>query len=100
MDLECCAGFYAEGDHSAADFYGLECAWKNVAGAEKVRSFSGDQDVPGANGYAHFSAGRGVAQGNFDFAGSVIERDAHDAVGGTVLDHDRGENIFKSGGVG
>src|SRR5258708_978194 len=100
VDLECCAGFYAEGDHCAAGFYGLECARKNVAGAEKVRSFGGDEDVPGANGYAHFSAGRGVAQGNFDFAGSVIERHAHDAVGGTMFDHNRRENIFEAGGVG
>ena len=30
----------------------------------------------------------------------MIERDAHDAVGGTVFDNDRGENIFEAGGVG
>jgi len=30
----------------------------------------------------------------------VIERDAHDAIGGTKIDNDRGEDIFKAGSVG
>src|SRR6266852_5633248 len=85
VDLECCAGPYAEGGHCAAGFEGLECAGKNVAGAEEVRRFGGDEDVAGANGYADFAAGLGVAEGDFDFAGRVIERDAHHSVGGAVL---------------
>jgi len=100
VDLKTSAGFYTQGDHCAAGFDGFDSTGQNIACAEEVRGFGGDEDVAGANGYAHFCAGRGVTQGNFDFAGGVIERDAHDAVGGQVFDDDRGENIFKTGGVG
>ena len=100
VDQKSCACFYAEGDHGAPDFHGFDGAGKDVAGAEEMRGFGGDEDVSGADGYADFRAGGGVAEGNFDFAGGVIERDTHDAVGGAVFDDNRGENVFETGGVG
>src|SRR3984957_520356 len=100
VNLKDGAGFYADGDHGAAGFEGFDDAGKNVAGAEEVRCLGGYEDVAGADGASHFAAGLAVAQGDFDFAGGVIERDAHHAVGGAVLDDDCGENIFEAGGVG
>ncbi len=99
VNLKDSAGFYADGNHGAAGFEGFDDAGKNVAGAEEVRRLGGYEDVAGADGDSHFAAGFAVAQGDFDFAGGVIERDAHHAVGGAVLDDDGGENIFEAGGV-
>ena len=96
MDLKSGAGFYAEGDHGATSFDGFDCAGKNIAGAEEVRSFGGDEDVACTNSDPDFAIRFGVAERNFDFTGGMIERDAHDAVGGTVFHHNRGENIFKA----
>src|ERR1700676_115643 len=94
VNLKGCAGFCANGDYGASGFERFDSAGKNVAGAEEVRRFSGDEDVPGANGDANFTAGCGVTQRDFDFTRGVIERDAHDAVGGAVFHHNGGENIF------
>ena len=100
VDEKARAGFYTEGDHCAASFRGFDRSGKNVAGAEEVRQFGGDEDIACANGDADFPTGGCVAQGDFDFAGGVIERDPHDAVGGTMFNHDCGEDIFKAGGMG
>src|ERR1700739_3740204 len=88
VDLKKCAGFYLQGDHPAARFEGNNRAGENVAGAEEVRRLGGNENVTGANGDANFAAGFGFAERDFDFAGGMIERDAHDAVGGTVFDND------------
>ena len=61
VDLKNCAGFHAEGDHGAASFEGFDRAGKNVASAEEVRRLGGDENVAGADGYADFTAGFGVA---------------------------------------
>jgi hypothetical protein len=95
-----CAGFYKKNNHCAESLDRLDAARKNVSGAEEVRRFGGNEDVAGANGDADLVAGRGVTKRNFDFTRGVIERNAHDAVGGAMFHDNRGENIFEAGGVG
>jgi len=50
----------------------------------------------GANGDANFACRVRHHKGDFEFTGCVIERDAHDAIGGTMLDNEPREDIFKA----
>ena len=100
MHDEASAGVHLRDDERPARLQRFERARQDVTGAERTRRFGGKKNVTGADGHLNRCTRRHRTERDFQFAAPGSERDAHNAIRGTMLNNMCKQKILEARGLG